>query len=94
MKDFVKKAKILARKGTIHLKLDQLDAAAESFEKSLLEDNVSKVKDELKKVQKLKKELEAKQYINPEIAEKNCEEGNALYKEGTFLLIQASSPRR
>ena len=62
------------------MKMQQLDEAATAFERSLLEDHVPKVKDDLKKVQKLKKELEAKQYLNPTIAEQNCEQGNAFYK--------------
>lgn len=36
-----------------------------AYEKSLIEDTVQKVKDELLKVRKLKKEKEAAAYINP-----------------------------
>ena len=57
VKDFIKKAKILARKGTIFMKLEKLDEAASAFESSLLEDSNHKVRDDLKKVQKMKKEL-------------------------------------
>lgn len=55
-KDFVKKAKVLARKGTIYFKLEKYDEAILYLEKSLLEDTNSKVKDELLKIKKLKKE--------------------------------------
>lgn len=67
----MKKAKVLARKGTIFSKLDRVDEAIQAFEKSLLEDGNQKVKDDLNKIKKQKKEKEAKDYINPELAEKH-----------------------
>lgn len=81
----------MARKGTILFKQEKYAEAIEALEKSLLEDNNSKVKDELNKIKKLKKEKEAKEYINPELADKHNEQGTALYKEGKYLVIQASS---
>lgn len=42
------------------------------------------MKDELLKVKKLRKEKEAKDYVNPELAEKHNEQGAALYKEGNY----------
>lgn len=48
--DFVKIAKVLARKGNIHAHMQQYEEAIKCFEKSLLEDKQQKVKDELKKV--------------------------------------------
>ena len=56
VKDYVKKAKVLARKGTIFSKLERLEEAIQAFEKSLLEDNNQKVKDELNKIKKHKKD--------------------------------------
>jgi hypothetical protein len=44
-KDFVKKAKVLGRKGTILAKQDKIDEAIATLEKSLLEDSNPKVKD-------------------------------------------------
>lgn len=82
VKDYVKKAKIFARKGSILAKQEKFDESIASYEKSLLEDSKPQVKDELSKVKKSKKEAEAKAYLNPEIAEKHCEEGNRLFKEG------------
>ena len=79
-KDYIKKAKILARKGTIFSKLERYGEAIDLLEKSLLEDNNSKVRDYLNKLKKLKKEKEAREYINPELAEKHNEQGTALYK--------------
>jgi tetratricopeptide (TPR) repeat protein len=79
-KDYIKKAKILARKGTIFSKLERYGEAIDLLEKSLLEDNNSKVRDDLNKFKTLKKENEAREYINPELAEKHNEQGTALYK--------------
>jgi len=55
-KDWVKKAKVFARKASILSKQEKYDLAIEWYEKSLLEDGNQKVKDELAKVKKLKKE--------------------------------------
>jgi hypothetical protein len=55
----------LARKGTILSKLERYGEAIDVLEKSLLEDNNSKVRDELNKIKKTKKEKEAKEYIDP-----------------------------
>jgi hypothetical protein len=57
------------------------------YDKSLMEDTNQKVKDDLSKCKKLKKEKEAKEYINPELAEKHNEQGAALYKEGKLKFI-------
>lgn len=92
-KDYVKKAKVLARKGTVLAKLERYGEAVEALEKSLIEDNIQKVRDELLKVKKLRKEKEAKEYVNPELAEKHNEQAAALYKEGTHFVTQASSRR-
>lgn len=80
VKDFAKKAKILARKASILVHQDQLEAAIEAYEHSLIEDQVFKVKDELLKARRLKKERDDKAYINPELAEQACEKGNVLFK--------------
>ncbi len=55
MKDYVKKAKVLARKGTILTKLLKYEEAIDTLEKSLLEDGNQKVKDDLAKLKKAKK---------------------------------------
>lgn len=84
VKDFVKKAKVLARKGTIFGKQGKWEEAIAALEKSLVEDSNSKVKDDLSKFKKNKKEKDAKEYINPELAEQHNEQGATLYKEGKF----------
>jgi len=58
----------------------KLDEAIAAYDKSLMEDTNPKVKDDLNKCKKMKKEKEAKEYINPELAEKHNEQGSALYK--------------
>lgn len=81
-KDFEKKAKILARKASVLSKQQNFPEAIALYERSLIEDNKPAIKDELLKVKKLKKEADDKAYINPELAEKHCDEGNRLFKEG------------
>lgn len=58
VKDWVKKAKVFARKASILFKQGKLNESIEWYEKSLLEDGNQKVKDELSKVRKTKKEQE------------------------------------
>lgn len=82
-KDFEKRGKVFARKASILTKQEKVDEAIAFYERSLIEDGKPAIKDELLKVKKLKKDLEVKAYINPELAEKHCEEGNRLFKEGT-----------
>lgn len=55
VKDFVKKAKVLSRKGNIYMKQGKLDEAIAEYEKSLMEDTNYKVKDELNRCKKMKK---------------------------------------
>ena len=87
MKDFVKKAKVLARKGNIFAKQDRCDEAIVEYERSLMEDTNQKVKDDMNRIKKIKKEKEAQEYINPELAEKHNEEGTTLYKAGKIHSI-------
>lgn len=87
MKDFAKKAKVYARRGTTLKKLERYDEAILYLEKSLVEDGSQKVRDELRVIKKIKKEKEDKEYINPELAEKACETGNAYFKEGKIYVI-------
>jgi stress-induced-phosphoprotein 1 len=80
----VKFAKVLARKASAYTQLEQFDQAISYFNQSLLENADPKVKDEMKKVEKLKKEKEAVSYINPEISEQHRVKGNQLYGEGKY----------
>ena len=81
----MKKAKVFARKGSILNRQGRYAEAIIYYEKSLVEDGVQKVRDELKVVKKSLKDQEAKNYLNPELAEKACEFGNQLFGEGTYM---------
>lgn len=82
--DFQKKGRAYGRIGFAYVEMGDLENAIESFNKSLLETNDHRIKEELKKVQKLKEKIEAERYINPEIAEENNNKGNEFYKAGKF----------
>jgi len=69
IRTYEKIAKLYDRKACIYLSLEDYDNAITFFNKSLIEVNNPRVKDDLKKAEKLKKEKETKAYINPELAE-------------------------
>jgi hypothetical protein len=50
----------------------------------LLEDGQPKIREELKKAQKIKKESEEKSYVNPELAEQSSEKGKEFFKAGKW----------
>ena len=82
--DFVKLAKVLARKASVFEKMGKLEEAIETYKQALLEDNSSTIKDSMKKCEKAKKEYDIKAYINPEIAEQHKEKGTAFFAAGDF----------
>lgn len=82
--DFAKLAKVMARKASALEKKGDFDAALKQYSDALLENNDSAIKDAMKKLEKTKKEAEAKAYINPEIAEAHKAEGSKLFKEGKY----------
>lgn len=82
--DYVKLAKILARRASAHSHKGEYAIALDFYQKSLLENRDDKVKEEMKKVEKLKKEVEASAYVNPELAEQHRLKGNELYGQGKF----------
>lgn len=82
--DFVKMAKVLARKASAYEKWGKIDVALETYSRALLENNDPSIKDSMKRLEKLKKELEAKAYLNPDIAEEHKRKGGELFKEGKF----------
>jgi tetratricopeptide (TPR) repeat protein len=67
--DFVKLSKALSRKANALLMLKKYDESIEVYQKALVENNDHGIKMGLQKAQKLKRESEALNYINPEIAE-------------------------
>lgn len=54
------------------------------YANALLENNDSTIKDAMKRLEKVKKEVEAKAYINPEIAEAHKAKGTEFFKAGNF----------
>jgi stress-induced-phosphoprotein 1 len=71
---------VLARRGSLFAKEGKYTESIAAYEKSLIEDGVQKVRDELRAVKKMKKDKDDQEYLNPELAEKACEEGNTVYK--------------
>lgn len=82
--DYVKLAKAIARKANALLQMGKVDESIEHYQKALLENNDHGIKMSLTKAQNIKKEQDAKAYINPEIAEQHREKGNELFKDGKF----------
>jgi stress-induced-phosphoprotein 1 len=66
------------------LALGKYDEAIELYKTSLLENNDSNVKDQLRKAEKSKKEDEVKKLFDPAKAEEYREKGNEYFKEGNF----------
>lgn len=83
--DYIKKSKVFARKASIYAKQKKYAESVEFYEKSLLEDNVYKVKEEMKQVQKLKKAYDNEMYIDPAKAEEHNELGKGHFKNGDFV---------
>jgi len=82
--DFVKLAKVMARKASALEKKGQMEDALEVYRKALLENNDPTIKQSMKNLEKAKKDAEAKAYINPEIAEAHKAKGGELFKAGDF----------
>jgi stress-induced-phosphoprotein 1 len=82
--DYVKYAKILARKAAAYGHKGDYDKSLEFYQQSLLENNDTKVKDEMRKVEKTKKDKAEKEYINPELAEQHRLKGNELYGQAKY----------
>lgn len=84
MYDYVKYAKVLARKANAFLQLGRFDESIECYQKALIENQDHGHKMGLQKAQKAKKDKEALDYINPEKAEEHRLAGNAFFKDGDF----------
>ena len=82
--DYVKLGKAIARKANAKFQQGLYDEAIELYNSSLLENNDPNVRDQMKKVERIKIEEEKKQYINPEIAETHRLAGNAFFEKGDF----------
>ncbi|KAG8778512.1 Hsp90 cochaperone, partial [Serendipita sp. 398] len=82
--DFKLVAKALGRIGSSYLKKEDYDNAIKYFQKSLSEHRTPDILNKLRDTEKIKKVEETRKYINPELAEKAREEGNAKFKAGQF----------
>lgn len=83
--DFVKMGKAIARKANALFKQGKIDESLVAYDEAMLENNSYEIKEARKKVEKVKKEMEEKAYINPEIAEQHKSKGNELFSAGDFV---------
>lgn len=82
--DFKLIAKAFARAANAYSKLGDLPSAIEYYNKSLTEHRTPDVLAKLRAAEKELKKKEAEAYINPELAEKAREEGNACFKKADW----------
>ncbi len=64
--------------------MNRLEESIESYKKSLLENNVPKVRSSLKEVEWERQRRIDQAYINPELSEQHRDKGNQLFKESKF----------
>jgi len=83
-------AKAFGRIGSAYMKKDDLDNAIKFFSKSLSEHRTPAILDKLRDCERAKRERDAKAYVDPALAEKAREEGNARFKAGDFAGAVAS----
>lgn len=77
-------AKIYARHARILELQDKLEESIEMYNKSLLENKVYNVEQDLKKVKLLKKKKDEESYLNPELGDQARDRGNKLFADGKF----------
>ena len=82
--DFKLIAKAYGRIGSCYLKKSDYTNAIKYLNKSLTEHRTPENLNKLRDAERMKKESEAQEYINPELAEKAREDGNAKFKAGLF----------
>jgi stress-induced-phosphoprotein 1 len=74
----------MARKANALLKLGKTSEAIDLYKSALLEHNDSNIKDALKKAEKVMKEEEVKNYIDPVKGEEHRVLGNDLFAKGAY----------
>lgn len=77
-------AKACIRMGNAYAKLDKIDEAIESYDKSLMENYSDDANKRQKKMKKLKSEKERKDYLNPEEGLAAKQRGNEFFKAGNW----------
>lgn len=61
-----------------------MDASIQTYKSALIEWNDVSIRDALKRVERLKKENEAKAYLDPVKAEEHKDKGNEFFKAGDY----------
>jgi len=82
--DFLKIAKALTRIGNAYVKIGDPREAIKWFDKSLSEHRDPELVKRRQQLEKEVKEREQREYINPELAETEKNQGNELFKAGDF----------
>lgn len=82
--DYLKRAKVYARKASILAKQKLFADSISWYDKSLLENQDFKVREELRAVQKLKKEKDEQDYICPAKGEEANEKAKVAFREGKW----------
>ncbi|KAH7103020.1 putative stress-induced protein STI1 [Auriculariales sp. MPI-PUGE-AT-0066] len=77
-------AKALGRTGSAYHRKGDLANAIKFYEKSLTEHRTPEILNKLREIEKEKTDADRKAYINPELSDKARDEGNALFKAGSF----------
>jgi len=82
--DYKLVAKAFGRICSSYQKKNDYENAVKFYNKSLTEHRTPDILNKLRECEKTKKEVEIKAYIDPELAEKAREDGNAKFKAGQF----------
>lgn len=83
--DFIKAAKVLARKASAQAHKGDLEEAIDTYRLATLENNDYWIKDSMKKVVKQKEERDKLKYIDPAKSDEHKDKGNELFKAGDFV---------
>jgi len=82
--DFQLIAKAYFRMGNAYMKRNDYENAIENYQKSLTEHSSGPTLNALRKVEKLKKERDDQNYIDPEKSRQDKERGNEFFKQQNF----------
>jgi stress-induced-phosphoprotein 1 len=82
--DFKLVARAFGRLGNAYAKQEKYAEAIDAYNRSLTEHRTPDVLDALHKTEKLKKEKEQRDYINPEISLQEKEKGNEFFKKNLY----------
>lgn len=83
-------AKAYTRMGNAFMRLKDFENAKLCFEKSLTEHRTPETRTMLSEVEKILKEKERREYINPELSLAEKEKGNNAFKKGLSLVSRVT----